>query len=118
MGSVQLDSEGTDIVKSWRVSALARRIPSETETLAWTVLLLALVFATMPMANRVMGQEFAAGRLVIPLEISSPKDSAGSLIAADVNDDGAYELLVSAPGYVGAYSVNGKGFFRSASTYA
>jgi len=45
---------------------------------------------------------------VIPLETSTPEDSsAGSMIAADTNDDGRPELLVTAPGYVGAYAADG-----------
>jgi len=46
---------------------------------------------------------------VIPLEISTPKDdSAGSMIAADLDKDGRPELLVTAPGYLGAYKTDGR----------
>jgi hypothetical protein len=61
----------------------------------------------MLIANHAMSQDFTANRSVIALEVSAPKDSAGSLIAADVNDDGAYDLLVTAPEYVGAYTTDG-----------
>ena len=69
---------------------------------------LSLMLAIVFIANHAMGQQFAANRLVIPLEVSASKDSAGGMIAADVNDDGAYDLLVSAPGYVGAYATDGR----------
>lgn len=67
-----------------------------------------LVLAAMLMANAAMSQEFTARRSVIPLEVSAPKDSAGSLIAADLNDDGSRDMVVTAPGYVGAYATDGK----------
>jgi len=47
---------------------------------------------------------------VIPLEVGTPTgdiESAGSLLAADVDDDGGMELLVTAPGYLGAYETDG-----------
>ncbi len=47
-------------------------------------------------------------KTVIPLEIATPvEDSAGSMIAADVDDDGAMELLVTAPGWLGCYRPDG-----------
>ncbi|MGI5817070.1 MAG: hypothetical protein ACOX9R_03115 [Armatimonadota bacterium] len=46
-------------------------------------------------------------RHVIPLEIPVAEDSAGSLIAADLDGEWPLELLVTAPGYLGAYSVDG-----------
>jgi len=67
-----------------------------------------LILPAMLMANAAMSQEFTARRSVISLEVSAPKDSAGSLIAADVNDDGARDLVVTAPGYIGAYATDGK----------
>lgn len=49
---------------------------------------------------------------VIALEVEPPPpgdlESAGSLIAADVDNDGAMELLVTAPGYLGAYRTDGR----------
>lgn len=67
-----------------------------------------LIFAAMLMGGHAMSDTFAADRSVIPLEVTAPEDSAGSMIAADVNDDGNCDLLVTAPGYVGAYATNGK----------
>ncbi len=55
-----------------------------------------------------MCKEFAASMSVIPLEIAAPENTAGGMIAADVNDDGAYDLIVTAPGYVGAYATDGR----------
>lgn len=52
--------------------------------------------------------DFEATKSVIPLDVRAPENSAGGLIAADVNDDGAMDLLVSAPGYVGAYATDGR----------
>ena len=45
---------------------------------------------------------------VVPLEITVPSTSAGGLIAADVNDDGTMELLVTAPSYLGVYCTTGE----------
>jgi len=46
---------------------------------------------------------------IIPLQVASPaEDTAGGMIAADIDDDGAMELLVTAPGYLGAYRVSGE----------
>jgi outer membrane protein assembly factor BamB len=59
-------------------------------------------------ANGVLGAQLTmADARVIALEISVPDDSRGGLIAADVNDDGRIDILVSAPGYVAAYDTNG-----------
>jgi len=67
-----------------------------------------LVLGVMLIGSHAMSQELTADKSVIPLEVSAPKNSAGSLIAADVNDDGAYDLLVTAPEYIGAYATGGK----------
>ncbi|MFO7948683.1 MAG: hypothetical protein R6V19_17915 [Armatimonadota bacterium] len=45
---------------------------------------------------------------VVPLRVESPETTAGSMIAADVNNDGAMEILVTRPGYLGAYSTGGE----------
>lgn len=41
------------------------------------------------------------------LEIPAPEDSAGGLIAADLNDDGEMDLLVTVPGHIAAYTHEG-----------
>jgi hypothetical protein len=69
---------------------------------------LSLIIAIVLIGNHAMGQELVVNRSVIPLEVSAPKDSAGGLIAADVNGDSAYDLLVTAPKYVGAYATDGR----------
>lgn len=75
---------------------------------------LALVSATMVLAATTV---WATGLpvpepKVIALEVEPPPagdlESAGSLIAADVDNDGAMELLVTAPGYLGAYRTDGR----------
>lgn len=55
-------------------------------------------------------QELPAGvcRHVISLEINAPEETAGSMIAADLDRQWPLELLVTAPGYLGAYRVNGE----------
>ncbi len=44
---------------------------------------------------------------VIPLEVATPEDSSGSMIAADLDGEWPLELLVTAPGYLGAYETGG-----------
>jgi len=45
--------------------------------------------------------------LVIDLDIPAPEDSAGGLTAADVNDDGRPDFLVTVPGHVAVYDNGG-----------
>ena len=66
-----------------------------------------LLLVILMIGNDTLNSEVSVKKSVIILEISAPKDSAGGLIAADVNDDGDYDLLITAPGYVGAYATNG-----------
>jgi len=47
-------------------------------------------------------------RTVIKLEIPSPRDSAGGIIVADVNDDGRMDYLVTVPGHLAVYANDGK----------
>lgn len=44
----------------------------------------------------------------IKLDIPAPKDSAGGIIVADVNDDGAMDFLVTVPGHLAVYDNSGK----------
>jgi len=52
--------------------------------------------------------QYDTNPFVIRLEIPGPKDSAGSLIVADVNNDGRMDYLVTVPGHVAAYSNDGR----------
>ncbi len=47
-------------------------------------------------------------RLVIKLDIPAPKDSAGGMIVADVDDDGKMDYLVTVPGHLAVYGNDGK----------
>jgi len=69
---------------------------------------LSLILLILLIGNQAMSQEFTVSKSTIPLEISAPNSTAGGMIAADVNDDGTYDLLVTAPGYVGAYQTDGR----------
>ncbi len=68
------------------------------------VTLTVAVFVTMA-----SGQELPpnVSRHVIPLEIGVSETSAGSMIAADLDGKWPMELLVTAPGYLGAYATDG-----------
>ncbi len=50
---------------------------------------------------------------VIALDVNAPDSTSGGLIAADVDDDGEIEILISAPGYVGAYNPDGTLLWRN-----
>ncbi|MFH2122220.1 MAG: hypothetical protein ABIJ50_01860 [Pseudomonadota bacterium] len=69
---------------------------------------LLLFTAMLLMGNMVMGQEVTTTKSVIPLAVFAPQSTAGGLIAADLNNDGARELLVTVPGSIGAYGTDGK----------
>ncbi len=44
---------------------------------------------------------------VVPLDFPLAEDSSGGVITADINNDGAMELLATAPGHIGAYTTAG-----------
>jgi len=46
-------------------------------------------------------------KIVIGLEIPAPTDSAGGILAADVDDDGRVELLVTVPGRLAVVGLDG-----------
>ena len=46
--------------------------------------------------------------MVIELDIPAPDDSAGGLLAADVNDDGRPDYLITVPGHLAVYDNGGK----------
>lgn len=66
------------------------------------------VLLTIPLAAlAAVAQELPpnVARHVIPLEIPVSEGSEGSLIAADLDGEWPLEILVTAPGYLGAYSI-------------
>ncbi|MFW5868912.1 MAG: hypothetical protein ACOCX2_13900 [Armatimonadota bacterium] len=69
-----------------------------------------LAVATLVFASATSAQELPGGvaRHVIPLEVPVAEDSAGSMIAADLDGEWPMELLVTAPGYLGAYAADGR----------
>ena len=46
--------------------------------------------------------------LVIKLDIPAPKDTAGGIIVADVNNDGQQDFLVTTPGHLAVYDNGGR----------
>ena len=68
-----------------------------------------LAIGLLMFASAASGQDLPPGvsRHVVPLEVPVAEDSAGSMIAADLDGDWPMELLVTAPGYLGAYAADG-----------
>jgi len=52
--------------------------------------------------------QYEANPFAIKMEIPPPKDSAGGIIVADVDDDGLIDYVVTVPGHVAAYHHGGK----------
>jgi len=52
--------------------------------------------------------QYEPNPFVIKTELPPPKDSAGGIIVADVDDDGLIDYVVTVPGHVGAYHHGGK----------
>jgi len=55
-----------------------------------------------------LGHADGQDRLVIKLDIPAPKDTAGGIVVADVNNDGKRDLLVTVPGYLAVYDTSGE----------
>ncbi len=53
-------------------------------------------------------ETYSSNPFVIKVEIPAPKDSAGGIITADINNDGKMDYLVTVPGHLAAYENNGK----------
>jgi len=52
--------------------------------------------------------QYAANPEVIELAIPAPEDSAGGIVTADLDQDGALDYLVTVPGHIAAYAHDGK----------
>jgi hypothetical protein len=52
--------------------------------------------------------QYATNPFVIRLDIPVPKDDKGSIIVADLNDDGLMDYVVTVPGHVAAYDNDGR----------
>ncbi len=66
------------------------------------------IFAFFLIACSARCEELTAEKTVIPLEIDAPDELCGGLIAADVDDDEVFDLLLTRPDYLGAYTVDGQ----------
>ena len=69
------------------------------------------VLAVVAMASASVGAwatSGPAGPSVIRLDIPAPNDSAGGIIAADVDNDGRMDLLVTVPGHLAVYASDGR----------
>ena len=55
-----------------------------------------------------VAQGYQSNPFVIKLAIPAPKDTAGGIIAADVNNDGRMDYIVTAPGHLAVYSNDGE----------
>jgi len=54
------------------------------------------------------GGHDVAKPFVIKLDIPAPKDSAGGIVVADVDDDGRMDFLVTVPGHLAVYGGDGR----------
>jgi hypothetical protein len=70
---------------------------------------LKVVIFVLSFAGAALATEGAQGKpFVIKLAIPAPKDSAGGIITADINNDGKMDYLVTVPGHLAAYDNNGE----------
>jgi hypothetical protein len=77
------------------------RIRQETTFLTAAVVILACTsFASSQIP-------YSANPFVVTLDIPAPQDSAGGIIVADVDDDGAMDYLVTVPGHIAVYGNDG-----------
>lgn len=70
---------------------------------------LMIVLTALVLVAAIQAQELPpnVARHAIPLEVAAPEGSEGSMIAADLDGGWPLELLVTAPGYLGAYATDG-----------
>jgi hypothetical protein len=69
-------------------------------------LLAGLVLACLSATAAIRAADIS--RQVISLDVPGPKDSAGGIIVADVNDDGKQDFLVTVPGHLAVYDNSGR----------
>ena len=69
----------------------------------------AIAAAAMLLASLAGAAEpYGANPFVIRLDIPTPPDSAGGIVVADLDDDGAMDYLVTVRGHLAAYANSGK----------
>ena len=71
----------------------------------WTPIVIALAVCLLSGPG---ARAAARNPMVISLEIPAPKDSAGGISVADVNDDGKQDFLVTVPGHLAVYDNAGR----------
>ena len=69
--------------------------------------MLALVFCPLCAVADTPWPPYSESPFVIPLSVPAPQDSAGGILAADVDGDGMLDYLVTVPGHVAAYAHDG-----------
>lgn len=63
------------------------------------------LFSTLPLFSQHI---YETNPLVISLGIPAPQDSAGGIIVAEVDGDGAMDYLLTVPGHIAVYNNNGQ----------
>lgn len=71
-----------------------------------SILPIAMVFISINLAYAAW-EQYEANPFVIKMDIPGPEDSAGGLIAADLDNDGRMDYLVTVPGHIAAYANGG-----------
>ncbi len=72
------------------------------------VVLKATVFVLLYGGVTPVAEAYKSNPFVVKLAIPSPKDSAGGIIVADINNDGKMDYLVTVPGHLAVYGNDGK----------
>ena len=68
----------------------------------------AAVFVLLCGGVALSAEAYSSNPFVIKLAIPAPRDSAGGIIVADINNDGKMDYLVTVPGHLAVYGNNGK----------
>ncbi len=72
------------------------------------VLPILCVLSCTSVQQRAGWPQYATNPFVIRLDIPVPKDDKGSIIVADLNDDGLMDYVVTVPGHIAAYDNGGR----------